>query len=78
MTDNIEHLILEHLKAIRADVSSLKADMREVKMRLLSLESYQAAMHTDSVHHSTRMEELEQRIERVERRLDLRDNNTPY
>ena len=31
MTDNVENLILEHLRALRANVSSIKADVRDLK-----------------------------------------------
>lgn len=55
MKDNIENLILEHLKAIRTELSGLKSDVRDVKMRLMSLESYQAVIHTDSVHRRARL-----------------------
>ena len=39
MTDNVENLILEHLRAIRADVGQIKEDMSTVKQRLTSVES---------------------------------------
>ena len=39
MTDNIENLILEHLRAIRADVGQIKDDLATVKQRLTSVET---------------------------------------
>ena len=38
MNNSIENLVLEHLKAIRADAQDLKADMQDVKMRLSEVE----------------------------------------
>ncbi len=38
MSDKIDNLVLEHLKAIRADTGNLSADMRDVKERLTELE----------------------------------------
>lgn len=38
MDNNIENLVLEHLKAIRADVQDLKADNQDIKMRLSEVE----------------------------------------
>jgi predicted nucleic acid-binding Zn-ribbon protein len=70
MTDEISNLILEHLKAVRADQQIMKNDLRDIKARLLSMEIYQAAIHTDSSHTRTRLDELEQRLERIEKRLD--------
>lgn len=71
MTDNIEYLILEHLKALRTEQAAVRADLRDIKARLLSIEGYQAAGHMDSTRQSTRLEELEQRLERIETRLGL-------
>ncbi|MDS4022156.1 MAG: hypothetical protein RKR03_16900 [Candidatus Competibacter sp.] len=39
MADNVENLILEHLRAIRADIGGIKDDVREIKQRLTSLEA---------------------------------------
>lgn len=39
MADNVENLILEHLRAIRADIGGIKEDVREIKRRLTSLEA---------------------------------------
>ncbi len=46
MTENIENLILDHLRAIRADISGIKEDMREIKQRLTSLEAAVAGLRT--------------------------------
>lgn len=73
MTDNVDYLILEHLKAIRGDLDTLKSDMRDVKTRLLSMESYQAASHLDSARQSSRLDELDTRISRLEVRVNLTD-----
>lgn len=37
MSDNIDNLVLEHLKAIRAETGSLSVDMRDIKERLAEL-----------------------------------------
>lgn len=73
MTDNVDYLILEHLKAIRGDLDTLKSDMRDVKTRLLSMESYQAASHLDSARQSSRLDELDTRLARLEVRVNLTD-----
>jgi hypothetical protein len=36
----IDNLILEHLRALRVDSGDLKRDLRDVKARLASIESY--------------------------------------
>ena len=37
--ENVENLILENLRVIRADVGAVKEDAREIKQRLANLES---------------------------------------
>ncbi|MEA2874587.1 MAG: hypothetical protein QOH67_4806 [Hyphomicrobiales bacterium] len=62
-TDNI---VLEHLRHIRSAVDDLRDDMREVKGRLGILESQYANL-------SNRLDRVDGRIERIERRLNLAD-----
>jgi hypothetical protein len=44
-----------------------------MKARLTSIDNRVALIHTDLVHLSDRMDRLENRMGRVETRLDLRD-----
>ena len=55
--------ILRHL---RGGMDGLREDMREVKTRLGILENQYASM-------SSRLDRLDARVERIERRLDLAD-----
>lgn len=72
-----DNIVLEHLRAIRADIAGLRTEARE---RLDRIETRMSAMETtlgslyalagtdrESVHSLTR------RIERIERRLELSD-----
>ena len=45
MSESIDNIILEHLKAIRGDLGNIKADISEIKLRLGSIE-----MSVDSIH----------------------------
>ncbi len=47
MTDTVDHLVLEHLRATRADVATIRDDVREVKHRLTSLEGAVAGLKRD-------------------------------
>ena len=58
--------MLEHLRHIRSAVDGLRDDMREVKGRLGILESQYANL-------SNRLDRVDGRIERIERRLNLAD-----
>ncbi len=74
MTDNAENLILEHLRALRADVSYIKTDVRDLKLRMSSMENYMASFHLEIARHGSKFDEVDARIDRIERRLALRDN----
>lgn len=50
MADSIENLILEHLRAIRADIGGIKEDVREIKQRLTSLESVVVGLRRDNAN----------------------------
>ena len=62
-TDN---LVLEHLRAIRGTVERMAEDMIEVKQRLGILEHQHASV-------STRLDRVDERVQRSEKRLDLID-----
>ncbi len=75
MSDN---LVLELLRAIRADIGQLSADLRDVKHRLTPLELSVAGMRRDvaglyeqGAGSSLRSDTLEDRVQRIERRLEL-------
>lgn len=44
ISDNIENIILEHLRVIRTDIGSIKDDVREIKQQLTSLEAAVAGL----------------------------------
>lgn len=78
MAENIESLVLEHLLAIRAEMGSIKDDVREIKSRVNTLEAGQATIIQQIGHligmaaeQHVRYDRLLERIERLERRLDL-------
>ena len=78
MTDNIENLVLEHLRAIRADMVYMKDDVREIKSRVNTLEAGQATIIQQIGHltgmaaeHHVRYDRLLERIEKIERRLEI-------
>jgi uncharacterized protein (UPF0335 family) len=78
MTDDIDNLIIEHLRHIRGRVDRIAEDMGDMKHRMSSLESamvlvkreVSAGDETD-VRHQVSLDRLMDRIERIERRLEL-------
>lgn len=80
MTDNIENIVLEHLRAIRADIERMERKQDETITRLGRLELSVAGLRRDVAHtdegaaeQGVRIDHLAERIDRIERRLDLRE-----
>ena len=73
MADRTCTLILEHLRALRLDMGELRADVRDMRGRLTSIEVSVANLHGDFAGQSERIDRLEGRLERIENRLLLRD-----
>ena len=44
--ENVDSIIIEHLRAIRADIASIKDDIREVKTRIAHVEAGIASFET--------------------------------
>jgi hypothetical protein len=64
-----DNIVLEHLRHIRGAGDGLREDMREVKHRIGSIEREVAHVHVKVAELSERVD----RVERVEKRLDLTD-----
>ena len=69
MANVTNDLLLEHLKRLQLGQSDLKADMLEVKQRLGFMEESLASL-------SRRADRMSERVERIERRLDLAESAT--
>jgi prefoldin subunit 5 len=80
MSNQPENLVLEHLRAIRADLSALRADVREIKLRQNDMTRQIAALRRDqagdaesAAHVEARLDRFGERLERIERRLDIQE-----
>ncbi len=80
MSANLDSLVLEQLRLIRTELSSVKEDLREVKQRLATLEAGQGSLLQHLGHQSSAIAQLQlsfdrtsDRVERIERRLELAD-----
>jgi chromosome segregation ATPase len=78
MTDNTENLILEHLKRFQAGQDRIERELKEIKSRITTLKSiiatimqYLAHMSGSIAEQHVRYDSLLERIERIERRLEL-------
>ena len=75
MSENIDNLPIEHLRAIRTEIAKVKDDSNEIKMRLTSIderltltEKGIANIHGDLSMLQIRMDK---QAERIEKRLEL-------
>ena len=80
MTENVENLMLEHLKKIQAEQAASRDRDREIITRLGQIESKIASISRDNalayeeqVDDRHTLDALRVRIERIERRLELED-----
>ena len=73
MAEHVESLILEHLRHIRGRVDQMAGDVDTVKLRLSSLECQAAGLRGDNAIAHQRMDRIEGCLQRIERRLDLRE-----
>jgi hypothetical protein len=75
MTAEIESLVLEHLRAIRADVADIKDRLTSVELNLATLGQQVGALTTAVYTGKSDMEGFRRRLERIERRLELTDTH---
>ena len=76
--ENVEDLILEHLRSIRSDITGMRDDIREIKQRLSNLESGigslkrdTADLYSENAAQHLRYDRLADRIEKIEKRLEF-------
>ncbi len=69
---NLE-LLMQMVQKVLDNQREMREDMREIKSRLGRLESDVAGLHGFLAEQSIRLDRFGDRLERVERRLELRD-----
>lgn len=73
MTNNVENLVLELLRAIRADIADLNDRMTGVEIQVSALGQQLAGLTTAVYSGKNDLEVVKRRIERIEKRLELPD-----
>ena len=73
MTDDVAHIMLEHLKALRGGQTEIRLELMDIKSRLSSLEIHSGEMQMQYAAQSVRLDRLDERLGRIERRLELVD-----
>ncbi len=77
MAENTENLVLEILRLMRGDMAELRSEMRDgfnrLEVRLGFVEQALTGMMAVPASDREEIRGLKQRIERIERRLQLQD-----
>ncbi len=73
MTDNVENLVLELLRAIRADIADLKREVTNNTVQIAALGQQMAGLSVAVYGGKNDLEEVKRRVERLEQRLELHD-----
>ena len=78
MTDNVENLILEHLKRFQSSLDRMERRMDEMAVRLANIESAYASIMQHLTHlaaadaaQQVSIDNINMRLDRIERRLEL-------
>ena len=71
MTADIENLVIEHLRAIRKENAEMKDALVSARLEIIAIGQQVAGLTTAVYAGHDRFHTLEQRIERIERRLEL-------
>lgn len=71
MANDSDNLVLDHLKKIQARLSAIEIDLGDVKARMSVMEQYQGQALTLLGGLNQRMDRFDERLSRIERRLDL-------
>ncbi len=73
MTADVENRILERLRRIDTRLDGIEATLRETKDRIGHIERFVGELTMQYATISTRMDRMDLRFDRIERRLELSD-----
>jgi len=71
MTDEVAYLVLDQLKQIRAKVDVIADDVADLKIRVSATERHLGEMQLQFAALNARMDRFDERLTRIERRLNL-------
>lgn len=71
MTAEIESLVLEHLRAIRAKQSEHDERLTQIELQLSAMGQQLGALTTAVYGGKSELDSVKRRVERLERRLEL-------
>jgi hypothetical protein len=75
MADEPRDLVLEHLRAMRTDIASMREDAQEAKARQAAVEDMFAFLVSAITRMQHSVDRLTERTQRIEKRLNLVDEH---
>ena len=73
MSEETTNLVLEHLRHIRGVVDDIRAEMKHFIMCMGLAERNIVSLHVADVSQNVEIDRIKERLERIERRLELTD-----
>ena len=74
MTEETTNLVLEHLRHIRGVVEETRTEMKHFIMRMGLAERNVVTLHVSEASQNLELDRIKERLDRVERRLELTDS----
>ena len=71
--DNIENLTLLFMRRLDQRLDRMESDIGDIKLRVTATEEHLASIMMSVAGLNSRMDKIDNRLSRVERRLDLTD-----
>jgi predicted nucleic acid-binding Zn-ribbon protein len=68
------NIVLEHLRKIDRKVDKVADDIGEIKTTVIALDGHMASFHLQVAGHSSELDRVKARLDRIERRLELSDS----
>lgn len=73
MADKTDNLILDHLRAIRAELADLKDGQRDIKDEMIAVRGQLHAMQGDALRQERTIAGMQVNMDRINTRLNLTD-----
>ncbi|MCM2476951.1 hypothetical protein HGO38_26230 [Rhizobium sp. CG5] len=71
MNEKVEHLILEHLRALRAEIAGMGEEIRGIRSEMRSMKQHMAAFMSHETAQDGDIASVKLQLERIGKRLDI-------
>jgi archaellum component FlaC len=71
VTDNVENMTLVFLRRIDERLDRIEGDLGDIKLRMTASEEHLASMMMSLAGVNSRMDKIDARLTRIDRRLEL-------